>query len=68
MVRGECPLSEAVERLKTATRRYAKRQMTWFRAHGDVHWIRADRDGKPLKFEEIVNNAAKVFSEAGFVL
>ncbi|MBR2908274.1 MAG: tRNA (adenosine(37)-N6)-dimethylallyltransferase MiaA [Clostridia bacterium] len=67
-LRGECPLSEAVERLKTATRRYAKRQMTWFRAHGDVHWIRADRDGKPLKFEEIVNNAAKVFSEAGFVL
>ena len=65
-IRGECPLSEAVERLKIATRHYAKRQMTWFRAHGDVHWIRADCDGRPLKFEEIVNNAAKVFFEAGF--
>lgn len=65
-LRGECSLSDAVERLKTATRRYAKRQMTWFRAHGNVHWIEADRDGKPLKFEEIVNNAENVFRDAGF--
>ena len=28
---GECPLSEAVERLKMNTRRYAKRQLSWFR-------------------------------------
>ena len=28
-----------VETLKMATRRYAKRQMTWFRAHGDVQWL-----------------------------
>lgn len=65
-LRGECTLPAAVERLKIATRHYAKRQMTWFRAHGNVHWIEADRDGKPLKFEEIVNNAEKVFRDAGF--
>lgn len=65
-LRGEASLLEATERLKIATRRYAKRQMTWFRAHGNVTWIEMDRDGKPLKFEEIVNNAAKVFLEAGF--
>ncbi len=65
-LRGECPLSDAVERLKISTRHYAKRQMTWFRAHGNVHWIEADRDGAPLKFEEIVNNAEKVFRDAGF--
>ena len=65
-LRGECTLFDAVERLKIATRRYAKRQMTWFRAHGNVHWVEADRDGKPLKFEEIVNNAEKVFRDAGF--
>ena len=29
-VKGEKPLSEAIEDLKLATRRYAKRQLTWF--------------------------------------
>jgi tRNA dimethylallyltransferase len=29
-MRGECPLEEAVERLKRETRRYAKRQLSWF--------------------------------------
>lgn len=28
---GECTLSEATERIKAATRHYAKRQLTWFR-------------------------------------
>ena len=28
---GECGLSEAIEEGKRATRRYAKRQVTWFR-------------------------------------
>ena len=65
-LRGETSLAEATERLKIATRRYAKRQMTWFRAHGNVTWIEMDRDGRPIKFEEIVNNAAKVFLDAGF--
>lgn len=65
-LRGECALSDAVERLKISTRQYAKRQMTWFRTHGNVTWIEMDRDGIPLNFEEIVNNASKVFREAGF--
>lgn len=63
---GECTKADAVERLKIATHRYAKRQMTWFRSHGNVQWIEMDRDGKPLNFEEIVNNAAKVFRKANF--
>ena len=43
-LRGELPLKNCVEMLKMATRRYAKRQMTWFRMHGNVVWL--DRDGK----------------------
>ena len=31
-LKGECTQAEAVEQLKIATHRYAKRQMTWFRA------------------------------------
>lgn len=39
---GTRSLENSIEDLKMATRRYAKRQMTWFSSHGDVHWIVAD--------------------------
>jgi len=32
-------LEEALENLKRATRRYAKRQLTWFRRNERVHWL-----------------------------
>ncbi|MCI8331893.1 MAG: tRNA (adenosine(37)-N6)-dimethylallyltransferase MiaA [Clostridiales bacterium] len=32
-------LDEAVQNIKTATRQYAKRQMTWFRANASVKWL-----------------------------
>ncbi len=35
----QCTMEEAVEELKTATRRYAKRQLTWFRANSAVCWL-----------------------------
>ncbi len=38
-VRGECSLDEAVERMKMFTRRYAKRQLTWFKGDTRVEWI-----------------------------
>lgn len=59
--RGEITLEEAVQMLKTATRRYAKRQMTWFRAKPYVQWISADRDGLSRKSEEIVNISLELF-------
>ena len=39
---GQKSLENAVEDLKMATRRYAKRQMTWFSSHGNVNWLVAD--------------------------
>ena len=36
---GECTLPEASIRIKTHTRRYAKRQLTWFRNMSDITWI-----------------------------
>lgn len=57
---GECTLAEAAEQLKTATRRYAKRQITWFSAKPYVIPVAADRDGKLRKFEEIVNNVMEL--------
>ena len=37
--RGECTLEEAVVQLKTNTRRFAKRQLTWFKRQIDGLWI-----------------------------
>lgn len=36
---GEWTLEHAVEKIKTNTRRYAKRQMTWFRRDTEMHWV-----------------------------
>lgn len=40
--RNECSLEECVEKIKQETRRYAKRQLTWFRKNAKIHWIMLD--------------------------
>ena len=39
---GEISLEQAVENLKMQTRRYAKRQLTWFKKNSDIVWIYPD--------------------------
>ncbi len=62
---GEASLEACVETLKMATRRYAKRQITWFSAKPYVTRITCDTlsDGAPIvkNFEDIVNNAKTLF-------
>ena len=41
-LRGEWGLDEAIEDITRATRRYAKRQQTWFRREKGVRWIPAE--------------------------
>ncbi len=36
---GELNLQSAVEKVKQESRRYAKRQLTWFRRNPSIHWI-----------------------------
>ena len=57
-LRGELPLETCVETLKMATRRYAKRQMTWFRMHGNVQWI--DRDGNTTAEKMLQESLQKI--------
>ncbi len=64
--RGEEPLDVAAERLKIATHRYAKRQMTWFSARPYVRWLDMMASGREKTFEEIVNNAKELFQKEGF--
>lgn len=39
---GNCTLLEAVEKIKTNTRRYARRQLTWFRRDKEMMWLRPE--------------------------
>ncbi len=40
-LRGESSLEEAVGLMKMFSRRYAKRQLTWFRGDSRIHWLDA---------------------------
>jgi tRNA dimethylallyltransferase len=48
---GHCTLEEAIEKIKINTRRYAKRQMTWFRRDPDIVWIKTENLTDP---EELI--------------
>ena len=50
----EQTMEEAVETLKRQTRRYAKRQLTWFNKNKNIHWIYADCEDAVLRALEIV--------------
>ena len=39
---GDMTEEEAADAIKTATRHYAKRQLTWLRRNPDVHWLYPD--------------------------
>lgn len=45
---GDLPLDECIENLKRSTRRYAKRQLTWFRRNPDTNWLYPDELGDTL--------------------
>ena len=61
---GECTLAESVELLKRSTRRYAKRQMTWFSAKDYVKWITLDRNGEMRSAEELLDEALRLIKNA----
>lgn len=48
-LRGEQSLVEAQEQVKIATRRYAKRQMTWFRKFGELETVEITELGPALR-------------------
>ena len=52
---GNISLNQAKEKLKQATRRYAKRQLTWFRKDEKINWIYLDE----LKNHEEITNVSE---------
>ena len=54
---GEIGIDEAFELIKQSSRRYAKRQITWFKRNPAVNWIKSEEN-----FEDIVNIAEKLLT------
>ena len=40
---GNCSIGEAAALVQQSSRRYAKRQLTWFRRNDAIHWLRRER-------------------------
>lgn len=53
---GDITLEEAIETVKQSSRRYAKRQLTWFRRNKDIHWL------DPMG--DTVNEALRIIKES----
>ena len=58
-LRGEITKEEAIALIKQATRRYAKRQLTWFRRREDALWLEPDRQTT----EEMLSVILEAFGE-----
>jgi len=50
---GRWSLEEAVERMKGNTRRYARKQLTWFKRDEEVRWFHPDQMDEILNYIEV---------------
>ena len=53
VLRGEMELEEARTAIQQATRRYAKRQMTWFRREAGVQWLSGFGDDPDIQWQAL---------------
>ncbi|HNX64222.1 MAG TPA: tRNA (adenosine(37)-N6)-dimethylallyltransferase MiaA [Oscillospiraceae bacterium] len=58
---GEEKLEVCIDKIKQETRRYAKRQLTWFRRDERINWIMMDKD---TNFENIINKCEKIIANS----
>ena len=56
---GRCTIEEAAAQVQQSSRRYAKRQLTWFRRNPETHWLTRDHAVGP---EEILLQARQVLT------
>lgn len=55
-LRGEIGLTETVERIKFATHRYVRHQLTWLRKTPGIHWINALEPDSVREIQNLVGN------------
>ena len=57
---GRCTIEEAADQVRQSSRRYAKRQLTWFRRNGSIHWLIREDDSTG---GEVLENARRIVSD-----
>lgn len=57
-------LEQAIARIQQETRRYAKRQLTWFRRNAQIQWLKLDKNDE---LQEISEKAEKMIAKAEFL-
>ena len=62
MRRGGCTLEEAGAGGEAPLRQYAKRQLTWLRRNGAIHWIVWD---KGRDFDKALQEATEILAARG---
>ncbi len=60
-LRGTLTEAEAIASSQALTRRYARRQVGWFRRYADAHWLEAEDD-------DVLPQAMKILARSGQVL
>jgi tRNA dimethylallyltransferase len=57
-LQGKISLERAIELIQRDTRRYAKRQLTWFKKEPDIYWFNPDEKERILNFlkEKLATN------------
>ena len=58
---GRCTIEEAADQVRQSSRRYAKRQLTWFRRNKAIHWLIRDTGDTG---REILENARRIVSDS----
>ena len=59
-LKGRCSMETATGLVQQSSRKYAKRQLTWFRRNKDIHWLRRE-EGQTT--QEILQLARRVLAE-----
>lgn len=62
-LQGQLDLEEASELLKRDTRRYAKRQLSWFRRNKRIHWFNRSEQQE----DEILNSILQLWQSESFL-
>ena len=57
---GECTIEQAADQVRMFSRRYGKRQLTWFRRNRNIHWLIREAHESS---EEILQQARQVIRE-----
>ena len=57
---GRCTIEETADLVRQSSRRYAKRQLTWFRRNKAIHWLIRDTGDTG---REILENARRIVSD-----